>query len=321
MIKRRDILSLASLAAVPLLANAKGYPDKPINLITPLAAGDAADRAARLMSEALAAILDTGVVVLNRPGAGGSIGAQAVIRSPKDGYTMLYAQNSPLTIRRVLEPEVANYDPLTDLIPLGLTSRSPSVLITHKDAPFKSVKEMVAYAASNPAGVRIGTAGPGSVGDISVRLMGSATKARLTSVAYKGASPAVTDLLGGHIEAAILALGAVTGQINAGALRALALSSPFPELPEVKTLRQQGYAIDMLGVWFAMFLPAGVPQQAVDTLLPALEKVARDPAISAQLLPAGITQEWTPAKGLAEEITREYQAISELLGSSSRQVK
>ncbi|WP_299759744.1 tripartite tricarboxylate transporter substrate binding protein [Ramlibacter sp.] len=293
----------------------------PINLVTPLAAGDAADRAARLMGQELSRLLDTPVTVINRPGAGGSLGTQSVIRAPKDGYTLLYAQNSPLTIRRVLEPEATNYDPLRDLTPLGLTTRSPAVLVARKDAPFKTLKEMIAHAPKAPNGIRIGNAGPGSVGEISTQLINSATGAALSSVSYKGAAPAITDLLGGHIEGVILALGAVSTHIRSGSLRALAISSPFPEFPEVLTLRQLGYKADILGVWFGFFMPAGVPKAVVDRIVPALEEATRHAGISAQLLPAGIVQEWGSGRALSEEISSEFRAVSELLGTRAKNTK
>lgn len=314
MIHRRELLGLASLMAVPLIGRAQDYPRQPINIVTPLAAGDAADRAARLMGQELGRLLGTAVTVTNRPGAGGSLGTQSVIRAPKDGYTLLYAQNSPLTVRRVIEPETADYDPLKDLVPLALTTRSPSVLVVRKDAPFKTVKEMMAQAAKTPGGVRIGNAGPGSVGDISVQLMNAAAGVTLSSINYKGAAPAITDLLGGHIDGVVLALGAVSSHMTAGTLRAVATSSPFPAFPDVPTLRQSGYKADLLGVWFGFFMPAGVPKGVIDTVAPALEKVARDPAISAQLLPAGIAQEWGNAQALSAEIATEYAAVRELLG-------
>lgn len=318
MIKRRDILEFASLAAVPFLARANDYPRMPINLVTPLAAGDAADRAARLMGQELGKLLDTTITVINRPGAGGSLGTQSVIRAPKDGYTLLYAQNSPLTIRRVIEPEAANYDPLKDLTPLGLTTRSPSVLVVRKDAPFKTLKDMIAYGPKAPNGLRVGNAGPGSVGEISTDLINSVAGAKLVPVNYKGAAPAITDLLGGHIEGVIIALGAVSTHLRSGDLRAVVISSPFPEFPDVPTLRQLGYKGDILGVWFGFFMPAGVPKAVVDKFVPALEKVARNPEIAAQLLPVGIVQEWGSGRALSEEIASEYKAVTELLGAKGK---
>ena len=322
MINRRDILGFASLLAVPFVARANEYPRMPISLVTPLAAGDAADRAARLMGQELGRLLDTPVTVANRPGAGGSLGTQSVIRAPKDGYTMLYAQNSPLTIRRILEPETANYDPLTDLTPLGMTTRSPSVLVVRKDAPFKTLKEMIAYAPKAPRGLRVGNAGPGSVGEISTELINSVAGASLVPVNYKGAAPAITDLLGGHIEGVVIALGAVSTHMRSGGnLRAIAISSPFPEFPEVPTLRQMGYKADILGVWFAFFMPAGVPKAVVDKIVPALEQVTRNADIAAQLLPAGIVQEWGSSRALAEEIASEFRSVSELLGAKGKSEK
>jgi tripartite-type tricarboxylate transporter receptor subunit TctC len=318
MIKRREILGFASLLAAPLVARANDYPRAPINLVTPLAAGDAADRAARLMGQELSRLLDTPVAVVNRPGAGGSLGTQSVIHAPKDGYTLLYAQNSPLTIRRVLEPAAANYDPLKDLTPLALTTRSPSVLVVPKDAPFKTLKEMISYASRAPDGIRVGNAGPGSVGDVSVQLINSATGATLSSVNYRGAAPAITDLLGGHIEGVVLALGAVSTHIRSGSLRALAISSPFPEFPDVPTLRQLGYKADILGVWYGFFMPAGVPRTVEDRLVPALKEVTRNAGISAQLLPAGIIQEWGSSRALSEEVSNEFRSVSELLGPKAR---
>src|SRR5690606_28175004 len=135
MIKRRKILGFAGLLATPLVvrANDSEYLRMPINLVTPLASGDAADTAARPMGNELGKLLGVAVTVSNRPGAGGSLGTQSVIRSPKDGYTLLYAQNSPLTIRRVIDPATAAYDPLKDLTPLALATRSPSILVARKD--------------------------------------------------------------------------------------------------------------------------------------------------------------------------------------------
>jgi tripartite-type tricarboxylate transporter receptor subunit TctC len=273
------------------------------------------------MALELSRLMSIPVTVVNSPGAGGSLGTQSVIRAPKDGYTMLYAQNSPLTIRRVLDSSVANYDPLKDLVPLALTSRSPSVLVVHKDAPFKTFKELIDHALKSSNGIRIGNAGPGSVGDVSVQLINAATGVAAVSVNYKGAAPALTELIGGHIDAVIVALGAVSAYIRSGTLRALAISSQFPDFPDIPTLRQLGYKADLLGVWFGFFMPAGVPKNVVDTILPALEKVARNSSISAQLLPAGIVQQWGTGRELSEEISNEYRSISELLGPVSKNFK
>jgi tripartite-type tricarboxylate transporter receptor subunit TctC len=223
------LLAACTLAAAPLGALAQaGWPRAPITVVVPLAAGDGGDTTARAMSELLAKELDTPVLVQNKPGAGGALGVQQVIAAKKDGYTLLFTQNSPLTIRRVLEPAAASYDPLRELAPLAITTRTPSVLVVRKDAPFNTFPELVAYAKKNPGKVHIGNAGPGSAGDLSVQVINSVAETDLLSVPYKGAAPAVTDVIGGQVDGVILALGAVAAHLKSGTLKAVAISNPLP---------------------------------------------------------------------------------------------
>ncbi|MCZ2105132.1 MAG: tripartite tricarboxylate transporter substrate binding protein [Burkholderiales bacterium] len=316
---RRDLLSLALMSPIPVIVHANDYPTAPINIITPLAPGDAADSTVRLMAQELSTLLGVAVTIGNRPGAGGSIGTEAVIRAPKDGYTVLYAQNSPLTIRRVLDPETAAYDPAKDLTPLALTTRTPSILVARTNASFKNFKEMVEQSLRNPNSINIGNAGPGSAGDISVQLINSIAKTSIRSVNYKGAAPAISDVLGGHIEAVVLALGAVSSHMRAGTLRGLAISSRFPEFPDVPTLGQLGYPQELQGVWFAFFMPAGVPTAVADKFTRALEKVARDPAIGGKLEQMGIVQEWSSDAQLVAEMQREYSTMQGLIRRNVKQ--
>ncbi|OOG57995.1 hypothetical protein B0E49_03910 [Polaromonas sp. C04] len=264
------------------------------------------------MGQELSHLLGVNIIVTNRPGAGGSIGTELVMRAPKDGYMILYAQNSALTIRRVLEPKIAAYDPSKDLTPLALTTRSPSVLVARTDANFKNFKEMVMQAKNKSGKISIGNAGPGSAGDISVQLISSITKVDIESVNYKGAAPAIGDLLGGHINGVILALGAVSSHIRAGTLRGLAISSPFADFPDIPTLGQLGYKQELQGVWFAFFMPKGVPKNVSKKIILALEAVARDSKIAEKLRPMGIIQEWTPAPILINEMQREYSIVQDL---------
>ena len=307
------LLAACTLAAAPLGALAQaGWPKAPITVVVPLAAGDGGDTTARAMSELLTKELDTPVLVQNKPGAGGALGVQQVIAAKKDGYTLLFTQNSPLTIRRVLEPAAASYDPLRELAPLAITTRTPSVLVVRKDAPFNTFPELVAYAKKNPGKVHIGNAGPGSAGDLSVQVINSVAETDLLSVPYKGAAPAVTDVIGGQVDGVILALGAVAAHLKSGTLKAVAISNPFPELPQVPTLAKLGYRQDILGVWFAWMMPAGTPPEVAQALVPALQKVAKDPAIAARLLPLGIVQDWEPASRVTAEIRREYDTVGEV---------
>ena len=309
---RAAVVAALTLAMVPLAALAQAWPKSTINVVVPLAAGDAGDITARAMSEELARELGVPVVVTNKPGAGGALGVQAVIAAKNDGYTLLFTQNSPLTIRRVLEPSAAAYDPLRELTPLGITTRTPSVLVVRKEARFNTFQELVADARKNPRRVTIGVPGSGSAGDLSVQVINGQAGIELTSVPYKGAAPAVTDLLGGQVDGVILALGAVSAHLKSGRFKALAISQPFPELPQVPTLTKLGYRQDLLGVWFAWMMPAGTPPEVAQALAPALQKAARDPAVAQRLLPLGIAQDWVPGKQIDAVITEEFAMVTEL---------
>jgi tripartite-type tricarboxylate transporter receptor subunit TctC len=290
-------------------AQAQGYPGRAINVVIPLAAGDAADMAARTMGDELAKTLRTPIVAVNRPGAGGVVAAESVAKAQKDGYTILFAQNSPLTFRPVLDAQTVPYDPRKDLLPLGLASRTPSVLVVRGDAPYRSFRELVDYAKKNPGAVRVGTPGSGSVGDFCIQLINALTDAQLTSVPFNGASPAITALRGGHIEGVVMALGAVSAHIKSGAFRGLAISSRFPELPDIPTMTDLGYSQNLFGIWIAFFAPAGVPPEVASTLVPAIEQAVRSPAVSARLLPLGIVQDYASPDKLAAEIREEFQAV------------
>ena len=304
--------ALFALAATSAPAQAQEWPRGPVTVVVPLAAGDGGDTTARALSQGLGKALDVPIVIANRPGAGGALGVQAVVGAKPDGYTLLFTQNGPLTIRRVLDPRTAAYDPLRELVPLAITTRTPSILVVGKNAPFNTFEELVAYAKAHPGKVRIGNAGSGSAGDLSVQVINAVAGTDLLSVPYKGAAPAISDALGGQVDGVIIALGAVSGQIKAGGFKPLAISNPFPELPRVPTLTKLGYKQDLLGVWFAWMAPAGTPPEVTNRLLPALQKAATDPALAARLQPMGIVQDWQPGAKLASEITTEVDTVTEL---------
>ena len=309
---------LATFAAVLGIAGATPHAlaqdaaRAPVTVVVPLAPGDAGDIALRAMAEEFGRQLQTGVTVSNRPGAGGAIGVQAVVAARNDGHTLLFTQNGPLTIRRVLEPETSPYDPLKDLTPLALTTRTPLLLAVRRDAPFDTLREFVEHAKKAPGSVRIGTPGAGSAGDISVQIVNGLTGTDITSVPYKGAAPAVTDVLGGQVEGVLLGLGALSAHLRSGALKGIAISSRFAELPNIPTLAELGYRQDLQGVWLAFFGPANLPPDMTRRLIAALERSARDPALALRLQALGIVQDWLPAPALAAEIAREHAAVSEI---------
>ena len=193
MMKRfaQRIFLVCALIWLPATVQAQPFPTGPISLVVPLAPGDAADIAARALGEEISRLLKTPVLSINRPGAGGAVGTNSVVQSRKDGHTILFAQNSALSFRAVLDPQSVTYDALRDLVPLGTASRTPSILVVRSDAPYRSFAELIEYSKKNPGQVRIGHPGSGSVGDFCVQLINALTGAKLVPVPYAGAAPAI----------------------------------------------------------------------------------------------------------------------------------
>ena len=219
----RNLAAAVALGVASSALFAQTYPSGPINLIIPLAAGDATDTAARAIAEELSREIKVPVVPMNRPGAAGALGTDLVVKAPKDGHTILLTNNASLVFRSILDPKVATYDPFSDLTPLALAMRSPSILVTNAEQPYRNFRELIEHAKKAP--LRIGTAGVGSVGHFCVNTIASLTKTELTMVPFTGAMPAVTAVRGGHVEAVILALGTMTGQLRSGAVRGIVISS------------------------------------------------------------------------------------------------
>src|SRR3982751_1644219 len=212
----RTIVRALACALISIAAHAQQYPSGPINLVIPLAGGDATDIAARAIGDRLAHELKVPVVPVNKPGAGGALGTDLVVKGPKDGSMIGIPNNAALVFRALLDPTTANYDPLKDLTPLAMAMRSPSILAVGAHQPFQSFPEMIDFARKNRGKVRIGTAGVGSVGDFCIQTINSLTGANITMVPFQGAMPAVTAMRGGHIEGVILALGTMTSHLSAG---------------------------------------------------------------------------------------------------------
>jgi tripartite-type tricarboxylate transporter receptor subunit TctC len=309
---------MKSMLAVALLLSstphlcAQSYPNQPINVVIPLAPGDAADIACRAMAEELSKLLKVPVIVANKPGAGGTLGTDSAVKAKKDGYTILLTNNAALIYNRILTPESVAYDPFKDLTPLGLSTRFPLLLLVRPDAPYKSFNEMVEFAKKNPGKVHVGTVGAGSVGHFTLEIINTLTGAGLIMVPFKGASPGVTALLGGHVEGGVLALGTLLSHLKSGAMKGILASNKIPEFPEIPTLSQLGYRQNLFGVWLAFFAPTGVPAEVTKALVPAVEKAVKDPAVAAKLGGLGMVQDYVPPEKLFAEIREEHRTVEEI---------
>lgn len=307
-----SIVLAFALIWLPATAQAQSFPSGTVSVVVPLAPGDAADTTARALGEEISKLLKTPVLTVNRPGAGGAIGASSVVQAKKDGHTILFAQNSALTFRAVLDPQAVTYDALRDLVPLGIASRTPSILVVRSDAPYKTLAELIDYAKKNPGKVRIGHPGSGSVGDFCVQLVNALAGVELVPVPYTGAAPSVTALHGSHIEGVVLALGALSAHIKSGAFRGLVASNRFAEFADIPTMRELGFREDLFGIWFSFLAPAGIPEDARKSLVGAIEQAVKTPAIAARLLPLGILQSYATPEQMTTEIREEFKRVSDL---------
>jgi tripartite-type tricarboxylate transporter receptor subunit TctC len=307
----RTLIALC-LCGAPLAAHAQTFPGGPVNVVVPLAPGDAADVATRAMSEEMARVLNTPVLVINRPGAGGALGARSVVQAKKDGQTILFAPNAALTFRTILDAQAATYDAFRDLLPLGLAARTPTVLLVRKEATQRNLAELITEAKKARGQISIGHAGTGSVGEFGIALINTLSQTEFSTIPYSGAGPAAVALRGGHVEGAMIALGAAATHIRAGALRGLAISQRAPEFADIPTLREQGFAEELFGVWFGFLAPAGIPEDARKTLVAAVEQAVKQPAIAAKLAPLGILQGYGAPGEMAAEMREEFRRVSDV---------
>jgi tripartite-type tricarboxylate transporter receptor subunit TctC len=258
-------LTLTLLSIAPTSAYA-GFPDRPVKIIVPFAPGGGTDIIARVLADFMTKDLGQPVIIENKPGAGTIVGTAAAASSPSDGYTLVMA-----TFAHAVNPSIHSklpYDTFKAFAPVALVSRSFNIVVVNPKLPFKSIQNVIAYAKSNPGKLNYGSFGNGTSAHLAGELFKSLAHVDMTHVPYKGAAPAITDLLGGQIEIMFTTVASVTSYIKSGRLRALAVTSAqrspaFPELPTVAESGVPGYAAES---WYGLFAPAGTPANAVKRL-------------------------------------------------------
>lgn len=301
------ILGLSILASSASFA--AGYPDHPIQLIIPNVAGAQSDIAGRLLAVELEKILGTKIIISNKPGASTVLGTVAAIRSKKDGYTLLYAGASAVVYVPVTNPEVVHYDPVKDLEPLGFHFFFPQTITVSSDAPWKTFTELVDYAKKNPGKIRVSTTGVGSSPHFILEMIQAMTGAQFTHVPFEGGESVVTALLGGHVEATCEAVSKVKPHVEAGKMRILLITNKMPAYSTVPTITELGYKQDLPLTWWALWAPAGIPEEVKKTLVPAVEKAVNNTKVKIDQL-GNICEYKSPAeiRKLREE---EYKKIYE----------
>lgn len=287
--QRRSLLA-TSLLALPTLGWAQdAWPSKPIKFIVPFAAGGTSDILARLVGEKLQGVLKQPVVVDNRAGAGGVIGADAAAKSASDGYTLLLGTIASHAINPALRPQMP-YDALKDFAPVILLGSISNVLLVGANQPYKSVKDLIAAAKAKPGSLSFASAGPGSSQHLSGELFKLLAGADLTHVPYRGSAPAIQDVMGHQVPCSFETVTVALPHIQSGKVRALAVTSAqrSAALPEVPTLHEAGVNGFDVASWQAVYAPAGTPPAIVTRLNQEIEKILALPDVKARLDTLGL---------------------------------
>jgi tripartite-type tricarboxylate transporter receptor subunit TctC len=266
------------LALAGGFAKAQTYPAKSIRIVVPYPAGGGTDITARPIAARLSEKWGVSVVIDNRGGATGMIGAELVAKAPGDGYTLLLSAASEVALNVALFPKMA-YDPVKDLQPITLATVTPAIFVVHPSLPVKTVKEFVALARARPGQIAYASVGTGSPQHFAGELLRLLAKVDITHIPFKGAAPALTDVLGGHVPSGFIALLPAIPHVKAGRLVPLAVSSKkrAGALPEVPAMSEVGYPDFDISQWFAAWAPAGTPKDIVDRLNAEMVAIIRSP--------------------------------------------
>ena len=311
----RGLLAAAMLALLPVAAMAQAWPQKQVRIVCPFPAGGATDVVSRLLAQKLQETWGQTVVVENRSGAGGNIGADVVAKSAGDGYTLLMTSGSIVTANPYMYSNMT-FDPAKDLVPVTNVASGPQVIVVNDKSPFKTLQEFIAYAKANPQKVNYGSAGVGTQTHLAAENFAYSAGIDMTHVPYKGESLALTDLMVGSIQMVTPNLGAAVNFVKQGKIRALAVTSKerSATLPDVPSASETLSGFENTG-WFGLMAPAGTPQEVIDKVQRDTAKIILSDDFKAKLdkqgmVPVGNTPSEF-AKAIKEESVRWQKVIKE----------
>ena len=308
---------LLALAGFATPASAQTWPAKPVRVIVPFPPGGGLDFFTRIAAAKLQENLGQQFVVDNRAGAGGMIGAEAAAKSPPDGYTVLFASSAEITINQHLYPKIA-YDSTRDFAPVSYAAHAPLLFSVHPSIPAKTLKEVIALARSQPGQLNYASAGTGGSQHLAGELLKSAAKINIVHVPYKGAGPAVVDMVGGHVSMGFTALPSSLPQAKAGKLRAIAVTSAkrSAAAPELPTFTELGYPQVDLVVWYGVLYPARTPPEIVNRLSSEIAKAVQTPDVKAKLIQQGVESVGTTPTEFAKIMQTEIQRYGKIIRDS-----
>jgi len=296
--RRRLAGLLAALCVTTGLAHADDFPSRTVTLVVPFSPGGPTDAMARTLANALQAALEQTVIVENKPGAGGNIGADAVARAPADGYTLLFGTSGPLAINQYLYRKIS-YTPDKNFAPVIRIGHLPNVLLVNPQVQAKSVAELVALAKAKPDALSFASSGNGASSHLAGVMFNQRSGTQVQHIPYKGTGPALNDLLGGQVGMSFTDVLTARPHVQAGKLRALGVTTAARSkaMPDVPTLQEQGVANMDVSVFFGIVAPAATPKPVIDRLNAAFAKVLADPEVSGKLTGQGVElpQDTSPA--------------------------
>jgi len=295
------VLSLVSLLTIP--AAAQDYPFKSIRMVVPYPPGGAGDMHVRLISQKLGVLLGQAVVVENRAGASGNIGAEYVVKSAPDGYTLVFGTTN-MAINQAVSSKMP-FNVLTDLEPITITLNSQNLLAVRTTMPANNIRELIAYAKANPGKINFGSSGIGSPW-LAVEILKSLAGVEMVHVPYKGDGPAIVDLIGGQIDIYATNISAVDAHHRAGKIRGLAVTSRkrSASLPDIPTMEEAGVPGYELEGWFGFLAPAGTPRPIIEKLHAAMVRIVAMPDVQKSMLDIGLS----PATLTPEEFRQRIQS-------------
>jgi tripartite-type tricarboxylate transporter receptor subunit TctC len=276
-------IALGAIPSSSALAQ-DAYPKRPIRLTVPFPPGGGTDVLSRALAQSITANTKWTIVIDNRPGAGGNIGLDAAAKSPADGYSIAMGQTANLAVNPALYPSMP-FDPLRDFEPIAMVSSQPLILVVAANSPFRTLKDLVAAAKAKPGQLNMGSPGSGTIGHIGGELFQRRAGVKFAHIPYKGAAPAVTDLMGGSVDLYFGNSQSVDALVKGGRLRAVAVTSPkrLKNMPDVPTIAESGYPGFEAATWSGLVAPRGTPRAIVDRLNAETNRALKNPEMLAKL--------------------------------------
>jgi tripartite-type tricarboxylate transporter receptor subunit TctC len=314
---KRHIVIAAALSLLSLASSAAGYPEKQITIVTPFPAGSSSDLIPRLVAPLLTKSFGVPVIVENRAGANGSIGAAYVAHAPADGYTLLLATTGVLSINQWIYAKPL-YQPQRDFAPIIDAASTPNLLVVNPSVQASTMQDLVAFSKSHPGALSFASAGNGSTSHLCGEELKHSAGADVTHVPYKGPAPAAQDLLGGSVSMMCDNFSNVVKYVQSGKLRAIAITGPkrSPLLPNVPTSAEAGYPGVQAGIWYGFVAPAGTPKAVVDKLNAAIAKALRDPAVKQKLDDIGLDIVADSPEAFTRFIAQESNRMQKVVAAS-----